>query len=481
VTQPKTPLPPTLSPPGEREQKVLVIGAGIAGIQAALDLAEAGVEVVLVERADSIGGRMAQLDKTFPTLDCSSCTLTPRTAEAGSHPRIRLLTRAEVVGFESDAAGAGFRARIQVRPRYVDPEACVACGKCAQACRLRGRVPRQFDLGLARGSAIGVPFPQAVPSAYAVDPARCLYLTRGKCGAGPKCAEACDVGAVHLDQQELVGEFRVGAVVVAAGWSPYRPDDPGTGRPELGFGRYSQVLTNLQFERLCSASGPTGGKLRVSGPGGDGGDEPRRVAFLQCVGSRDATTGASYCSRVCCMASLKQAVLAREKLPDAEVTVLYMDLRAFGKGYEEFQERAQRLGVVLRRGNPSEVYRKGGALAVRFEDTLLGRAEELPADLVVLAAGLRPPVGLPELAGVLGLGLGDDGFLACPDPRDPVLSSREGIFLAGACRGPLDIPDAVASGSAAAAAALGHILGPEAAPSPQPSLPAGGRGREDAA
>ncbi|MEW6488405.1 MAG: NAD(P)-binding protein, partial [Thermodesulfobacteriota bacterium] len=425
------------------------MGAGIAGIQAALDLAEAGVEVTLVERGDSIGGRMAQLDKTFPTLDCSSCTLTPRTAEAGSHPRIRLLTRSEVVDLRPEAAG--FFAQVRVRPRYVDPEACVACGKCAQACRLRGRVPREFDLGLARGSAIGVPFPQAVPSAYAVDPGRCLYLTRGKCGDGPKCAEACDVGAVHLDEVEEVEEVRVGAVVVAAGWSPYRPDDPDTGRPELGFGRYPQVLTNLQFERLCSASGPTGGKLRVPGPDGEGGDEPRRVVFLQCVGSRDATTGAAYCSRVCCMASLKQAVLAREKLPDAEVAVLYMDLRAFGKGYEEFQERAQRLGVVLRRGNPSEVYRKGAGLAVRFEDTLLGRAEELPADLVVLAAGLRPPEGLPELAGVLGLGLGDDGFLACPDPRDPVLSPREGIYLAGACRGPLDIPDAVASGSAAAA------------------------------
>lgn len=452
MTRPHVP-----SPRGEGEKGVLVVGAGIAGIQAALDLAEAGVEVALVERGDFIGGHMARLDKTFPTLDCSSCTLTPRTAEAGSHPRIRLLTRSEVVGLAPQ--GTGFVARVRVRPRHVDPAACVSCGKCAQACRLRGRVPRQFDLGLARGSAIGVPFPQAVPSAYAVDPAHCLFLTRGKCGDGPKCARACDVGAVRLDEPERVDEVRAGAVVVAPGWSPYRPDAPQTGRPELGFGRYPNVLTNLQFERLCSASGPTAGKLRVPGADPESGD-PRRVVFLQCVGSRDATTGASYCSRVCCMASLKQAVLAREKLPDARVAVLYMDLRAFGKGYEEFQERAQRLGVVLRRGNPSEVYRKGDALAVRFEDTLLGRVEELPADLVVLAAGLRPPEGLPELARVLGLELGADGFLACPDPRDPVLSPREGVFLAGACRGPLDIPDAVASGSAAAAAALGHLLGP---------------------
>ncbi len=438
--------------PSEPSPSALVIGAGIAGIQAALDLAEAGVQVTLVERGDSIGGRMAQLDKTFPTLDCSSCTLTPRTAEAGNHPRIRLLTRAEVVGLEAD--GEGFRARIRVKPRFVDPTRCVSCGKCTAACRLKGRVPQEFDLGLSRGSAVGVPFPQAVPASYAVDAERCLYLTRGKCGDGPKCVEACEVGAIHLDEPERVEEVSAGAVVVATGWTPYRPDDPETGRPELGFGRYPEVLTNLQFERLCSASGPTGGRLRA--PGSDA--DPRRVVFLQCVGSRDRTTGASYCSRVCCMASLKQAILAVEKIPAAEVSVLYMDLRAFGKGYEEFLERAQRLGVVMRRGNPSEVYRKGDALAVRFEDTLLGSTQELPADLVVLAAGLRPYADLPDLAGVLGIPVAEDGFLAGPDPRDPVLSPRPGVFLAGACRGPLDIPDAVASGSAAAAAALGHLL-----------------------
>ncbi|MBE0616781.1 MAG: CoB--CoM heterodisulfide reductase iron-sulfur subunit A family protein [Proteobacteria bacterium] len=434
------------------QNSALVIGAGIAGVQAALDLAEAGVQVTLVERGDSIGGRMAQLDKTFPTLDCSSCTLTPRTAEAGSHPRIRLLTRSEVVQLEAE--GEGFRARVRVKPRYVDPTQCVSCGKCTAACRLKGRVPQEFDLGLSRGSAIGVPFPQAVPATYAVNTERCLYLTRGKCGDGPKCVEACEVGAIRLDGAERMEEVSAGSVVVATGWTPYRPDDPERGRPELGFGRYPEVLTNLQFERLCSASGPTGGKIRV--PATD--TDPRRVVFLQCVGSRDQTTGAAYCSRVCCMASLKQAILAVEKIPDAEVTVLYMDLRAFGKGYEEFLERAQRLGIVMRRGNPSEVYRKGDSLVVRFEDTLLGSAQELPADLVVLAAGLRPYADLPQLAGVLGIPVAEDGFLACPDPRDPVLSPRPGLFLAGACRSPVDIPDAVASGSAAAAAALGHLL-----------------------
>lgn len=430
-----------------------MVGAGIAGIQAALDLAEAGVDVVLVEQGDSIGGRMAQLDKTFPTLDCSSCTLTPRTAEAGSHPKIRLLTRAAVEALE--LAGGGFRARLRVRPRFVDPERCVACGACAAACRLAGRVPRAFDQGLGRGSAVGVPFPQAVPSSYAVDPASCLYRKRGKCGDGPKCVTACPSGAIRLDEGERVEQVRVGAVVVATGYRPYDPADPDTGRPELGFGRYSEVITNLQFERLCSASGPTGGTLAV--PGCE--REPRRVVFLQCVGSRDRTTGAAYCSRVCCMVSVKQAILAVEKLPGVEVTILYMDLRAFGKGYEEFLERAQRVGVVLRRGNPSEVYRQDDALAVRFEDTLLGQAQELAADLVVLAAGLRPQADAAELAAVLGLPLAGDCFLALAEPRDPARSPRPGVFLAGACAGPLDIPDAVTAGSAAAAAALGYLLG----------------------
>jgi heterodisulfide reductase subunit A2 len=437
----------------------LVIGGGIAGIQAALDLAEAGVEVCLLEKGDSLGGRMAQTDKTFPTLDCSSCTLTPRTVEAGGHPGIEILTRAELVSLER--RGRGFAAAVRVRPRYVDPESCVACGRCADACRLKGRVPREFDLGLASGSAIGVPFPQAVPASYAVDPRRCLFLTRGKCGRAPKCVEACEVGAVRLDEEERLLERRFDVVIAAAGYDLYQPDLPSAegGRPELGFGRYPQVITNLQFERLSSASGPTGGKLRV------GDAEPRRIVFLQCVGSRDRTTGASYCSRVCCMASVKQAILALEKIPGVEATILYMDLRAFGKGYEEFLERAQKLGLLLRRGNPSEVYRAGGGLVVRFEDTLLGRTEERPADLVVLAAGLRPRPEFQALSATLGVPLGADGFFLPADPREGSSTRVPGVFLAGACAGPTDIPDAVAAGSAAAAAALSYALaaGAEAA------------------
>ncbi len=442
--------------PNSTDRLALVIGAGISGIQAAIDLADAGVQVVLVERGDLVGGRMAQTDKTFPTLDCSSCTLTPRTVEVGSHPRIRLLTRAEVTGLDG---GAGdYRAEVRVRPRYVDTEACVSCGACAEVCRMKGRVPRLFDLALANGSAIDLPYPQAVPSSYAVDPDTCLFLTRGKCGKNPACVEACEAGAIHLDQAEHEEVLEVGAVVVATGYDLYTPDHPELGRPELGFERYPQVISNLQFERLSTASGPTEGELRV------GGVEPKRVAFLQCVGSRDQSTGAAYCSRVCCMVSLKQAILVLEKLPDAQVTVLYMDMRAFGKGYEEFMERAQRMGVTLRRGNPAEVYRRGDALAVRFEDTLLGRAQELEADLVVLACGMRPPEPTVELARVLGLTLADDGFFLGSDPHDPVLTGRPGVFLAGTAAGPMDIPDAVASGSAAAAASLALLVGSGSTP-----------------
>ena len=428
----------------------LVVGAGVAGIQAALDLADAGVKVVLVERGDSIGGRMAQTDKTFPTLDCSSCTLTPRTVEAESHPNVRLITRAELTGLTR--AGSSFEAEITLRPRYVDLERCVSCGRCSEACRLAGKVLSEFDLGMGNVSAIGVPFPQAVPSTYAVAPEHCLMLRFGKCGKGPKCAEACDVDAIDFDEEERVERLEVGAVILATGYDLYDPADSAIGRPELDFRDNPRVITNLQFERLSSASGPTQGKLLV------GGVEPKRIVFIQCVGSRDRTTGAAYCSRVCCMVSLKQAVLALEKLPGVEATILYMDIRAFGKGYEEFMERAQRLGAKLRRGAPSEIFAMGDEVVVRVEDTLLGGTEEMACDLVVLAAGLRPRSGSEGLAAIANLTVEEDGFFAT-HKRDPAGGLGEGVFVAGACGGPMDIPDAVASGSAAAGAALESLLG----------------------
>ncbi|PLX46023.1 MAG: hypothetical protein C0609_01805 [Deltaproteobacteria bacterium] len=431
----------------------LVVGAGVAGIQAALDLADAGTMVYLLERGDSIGGRMAQTDKTFPTLDCSSCTLTPRTVEVEAHPNVHLITRAELTGLTR--RGSTFEAEISVRPRFVDMERCVSCGRCSEACRLAGKVVSEFDLGLGRVSAIGVPFPQAVPSTYAVDPAHCLMLRFGKCGKGPKCVEACDVDAISFEEEERVLRVEVGAVILATGYDLYDPADTAVGRPELGYRELPRVITNLEFERLSSASGPTQGKILVEGR------EPKRIIFIQCIGSRDRTTGAAYCSRVCCMVSLKQAVLSLEKIESVEATILYMDIRAFGKGYEEFMERAQRLGATLRRGAPSEIFEREEEVIVRVEDTLLGATEELMADLVVLAAGLRPGKGSEELALTVGISTEEDGFFKTPK-RDPAGGLGDGIFIAGACGGPVDIPDAVASGSAAAGAALEFILGGDA-------------------
>ena len=437
--------------PGQATPSVLVLGAGIAGIQAALDLADAGVSVTLAEKEDSIGGRMAQTDKTFPTLDCSSCTLTPKTADAGNHPLIRLITRCRLA--RASFGGGRWQVELATNPRYVDLETCVACGRCSEVCRMKDRVEKAFDLNLARGSAIGVPFPQAVPMGYAVDASKCLMVTRGKCGDKPRCVEACDVGAISFEGKPIRENLAFDAIIVATGYDLYDPAAKVNGRPELGFGRYPEVITNLQFERLSSASGPTGGKLMA------GGRTPRSALFIQCVGSRDVNTGAAYCSRVCCMASLKQALLATEKVPDLAATILYMDIRAFGKGYEEFMERVQRSGVLLRRGSPSEVYRKGEGLAVRFEDTLLGKTFELETELVVLAAGLRPRPEYAALAGLLDLTLGADGFFGTPGAFDSCATASPGVFIAGTAGGPMDIPDAVASGSAAAGAALAHIIG----------------------
>lgn len=425
---------------------VLVIGGGIAGIQAALDVAQAGYEVTLVEREPTIGGHMARLDKTFPTLDCAACILTPKMVELAHHPRVRLLTCAEVESVEGVVGD--FRVRVRRRARYVDESKCTGCGLCAEACRLRGRIPNEFDLGLGRRGAIYLPFPQAVPGVYVVDRERCYFLRRGFCGRrgeDPPCVRACRAGAIDFSQADSVEEIQVGAIIVATGFEPF---DPRL-KPELGYGRYPEVITSLELERLLSASGPTGGRVLVQGR------EPRRVVFVHCVGSRDVQLGNPWCSRVCCMYTAKHAFTLKERIPDAQVTVLYMDVRAFGKGFEEFYDRVREHGVVYRRGNPAEVYRRGDELVVLFEDTLLGEPVELPADLVVLAVGLRPPRELEELARRLKLPRSADGFLAEAHPKlRPVDTVVEGVYLAGCCQGPKDIPDTVAQAKAAASAAL---------------------------
>ena len=424
----------------------LIIGAGIAGIQAALDIADAGYPVYLVEREPSVGGRMSQLDKTFPTLDCSSCILTPKMVDVGRHPNIELLTYSEVVSVERDGL---FQVRVRKKPRYVDVSKCTGCGACAAACRMKGRVGSRFDEGIAKRAAIYVPFPQAVPLKYTIDPEACIYLTRGTCGKTFKCKDACPAGAIDFEQREEFLDLEVGAIIVATGFDLL---DPRT-KPEFGYGVYPEVMTGIEFERLSSASGPTMGKIIVNGK------TPKDVVFIKCVGSRDPHTGVPYCSRICCMYTAKHAHLVRDKIPDARITIFYMDVRAFGKGYEEFYDRVRHERVRYRRGEPSEVYRRGDKLVVAAEDTLLGRPIEVEADLVVLATAVVPRSDAAKTAALFdslgGLARSEDGFFQEAHPKfRPVESNLEGVFLAGTCQGPKDIPDTVAHAKAAASSAL---------------------------
>ena len=421
----------------------LVVGGGIAGIQAALDIADAGFQVYLVERSPSIGGRMSQLDKTFPTLDCSACILTPKMVDAGRHPNIELLTYSEVVSLGGQAGD--FHAVIKKKPRYVDINKCRGCGLCAEACRLSGRVLSDFNAGISKRAAVYVPFPQAVPLVYTVDPEACVYLTRGVCGKTFKCADACTAEAIDMTQTEQYLEVDVSTVVVATGFDVFDPHL----KPEFGYGVYPEVITTLEFERLASASGPTAGKIVLNGK------TPKKVIFIQCVGSRDYTLGLPNCSRVCCMAVAKQAHLAHDRLPGAEITVFYMDVRAFGKGFEEFYDRVRNEGIHYRRGNPSEIVKRGERVVVRAEDTLLGELVEEEADLVVLAVGMQPRQGTDRLAEALNLVRGNDGYFLEKHPKlNTVESSVPGIFLAGCCQGAKDIPDTVSHAKAAASATM---------------------------
>jgi heterodisulfide reductase subunit A len=436
----------------------LIIGAGIAGIQAALDIAEAGMQVYLVEREPAIGGRMAQLDKTFPTLDCSACILTPKTVEVARHPNIELLTYSEVVDVQGRAGD--FRVRVKKKPRYIDVDLCTGCGLCAEACRMHGRILSEFDAGMGKRAPTYVPFPQAVPLKYTIDPETCLFLTRGRCGKEFLCKEACAADAIDFDQKEEFVELNVGAIIVATGFDPF----DATEKPEFGYGVYDNVITGLEFERLVSSSGPTMGKVKLNGL------EPQEVVFIHCVGSRDKQVGNPYCSRVCCMYTAKQAHLVHEKMPDAMVTVLYMDIRAFGKGFEEFYDRVREEGAFYRRGNPSEIIKRGDKLVVCAEDTLLGQPVEVEADLVVLAVGLKPRGDFGAVAAMLGLEHDAHGFFSEAHAKiKPVETGVPGVYLAGCCQGPKDIPDTVAHAKAAASAViiqlaqgrLGRVIQPE--------------------
>jgi heterodisulfide reductase subunit A len=425
--------------------KVLVVGAGISGIQAALDIADAGYKVYLVEKEPSIGGHMAQLDKTFPTLDCSSCILTPKMSLIGQHPNIELMTYSEVR--EVDGFVGNFKVKVERKPRYVIEDKCTACGDCLEVCQVN--VPDEFNAGLGWRKAIYIPFAQAVPNAYVIDTEHCLGMTPIACG---KCKDACEAEAIDYEMKSEIVELEVGAIIVATGFELF----DAMQQLEYGYGKYPDVMSNLEMERMLSAAGPTDGKiLRPSTM-----KKPKHIAYIQCVGSRNERYN-SYCSRVCCMAALKQARQIREKYPHIKVSIFYIDMRAFGKGYEEFYETtAREHGVTFVRGRVSEI--RGSfetdRLVVRAEDTFLGEPVEAEVDIVVLSCGIEAPKNQAELARVLGIQRSADGFFLEAHPKlRPVETNTDGIFIAGAAQGPKDIPDSVAQAKGAAASALAMV------------------------
>ncbi len=438
----------------------LIIGAGVAGIQAALEIADAGKQVYLLERSGTIGGHMATFDKTFPTLDCAACILTPKMVAVGDHELITLITNAELKAV-SGTPGA-YTVQVRQKARRVDVDACVACNACSAICPVS--VWSEFDSRLSKRKAIYIPFPQAVPNAYLVDPEHCTWiLSEGKkCGA---CLKKCPKGCIQLDEKDHDVELQVGNIIIATGYELF-----DAARIErYGYGRFPNVLTSLEFERMTNASGPTGGRIVLKSKKLDKrtkteewiadpeASPPRSVAIVHCVGSRDSNFNA-YCSRVCCMYSLKFAHLVREKLPDAACYEFYIDMRAFGKGYEEFMERIKSEGTHVVRGRTAQVCEIDGQMTIKGEDLLNDRLIELPVDLVVLAVGVVPSPSTQDLARMLGVPRDDDGWFSELNYNGaPTYTERGGIFVAGMCQGPKDIPDTVAQASAVAAGVLQSI------------------------
>ena len=437
--------------------RVLVVGAGIAGMQAALDIANAGFEVILVERLPSIGGRMAQLSETFPTLDCAQCILTPRTVEVGHHPRIRLLTYAEVESL--DGPPGAFDVRIRRHAAYVDWARCTGCGACQEKCP--ARVPAEFERGLGPRKAIYTLSPQAVPNKPVIDRDHCRFFQRGRCRA---CERVCPTGAIDYEQQDTWLDERVGAVVLATGYDLYDLSH----MPEYGGGQVADVLDTLAFERLLSASGPTAGRIERPSDG----RVPREVVFVQCAGSRDPQHHLPYCSKICCMVTAKQAMLYRHRVPDGQAYIFYIDIRASGKRYDEFTQRAMvDERVIYLRGKVSRIFRQDERVMVWGADTLSGRQVAIAADLVVLAPALVARPATAALAARLGLAQDAHGWLVADDAHlRPTETALPGVFIAGCVGGPMDIPEAVAHAGAAAVQAV-KWLRTGAGPQHEPAAP----------
>ncbi|MDF1499459.1 MAG: CoB--CoM heterodisulfide reductase iron-sulfur subunit A family protein [Anaerolineales bacterium] len=426
----------------------LVVGAGIAGIQSALELADAGHHVYLVEREPSIGGHMAQFDKTFPTLDCAACILTPRMSEVGDHPNITLLSYSEVE--EVTGYVGNFHARLRKKARYVNEEDCTGCGICIEKCPKKV-VDDVFEAGLGYRKAIYRPFPQAVPKFPVIDTESCIYFERGTCKA---CEKFCPTDAIDFEQKDTYIDLDVGNIVLATGYQIFDP----TKIPQYGYGRLANVFTSLEFERLCNAAGPTEGKVVLR----DGVTEPESVAIVHCVGSRDKRFN-PHCSAICCMSALKFGHLVMEKT-GAEVYSFYIDMRPIAKGYEEFYDRLLEEGMHFIRGRVAEVTdaaRKPGEegkLIVQAEDTLIGRQRRVPVDMVILMSALEPQSDARDVALQFGISCSMKGWFTERHPKlDPVATMTDGVFIAGTCQGPKDIPDSVAQGAAAAARVQGMV------------------------
>ena len=428
-------------------KRALVIGGGIAGIQTALDIAEAGFEVDIVEKQPTIGGKMTQIDKPFPTLDCAACILTPKMVDCAQNEKIHIYAYSEVEqvgGFVGN-----FHVKIRRKARFVNEDVCTGCGACTEKCPQK-KVPNAFNLGLDTRRAIYIPFAQAVPKVATIDPDYCNMLKNGKCGV---CAKVCTAGAIDYKQKDTIIEREYGAIVAATGFNPIDLSQ----FDEFAYSKSPDVVSSLEFERLMNAAGPTGGTLLRPSDGA----HPKTIVFVQCVGSRceDAQKGKSYCSKICCMYTAKHAMLCREKYPDTDVYVFYIDVRTPGKNFDEFYRRAvEEYGVHYIKGMVGKVVPENGKLKVQASDLLDNRQLHIDADMVVLAAAIEPDKSARSVATMLTASMDTNDFFTEAHPKlRPVESPTAGVFLSGTCQGPKDIPETVAQASAAAAKVIGLL------------------------
>ena len=429
-------------------KRALVIGGGIAGIQTALDIADAGFEVDIVEKKPTIGGKMTQIDKTFPTLDCAACILTPKMVDVAQNEKIRVFAYSEVEAVKGFVGN--FNVTIRKKARFVDETKCTGCGLCTEKCPQK-KVPNEFNLGLDNRRAIYIPFAQAVPKIATIDADYCTMLKSGKCGV---CSKVCTAGAIDYKQTDELIEEKYGAIVVATGFNPISMDK----FDEFAYSKSPDVVTSLEYERLMNAAGPTGGTLLRPSDG----THPKTIVFVQCVGSRcdGGEKGKPYCSKICCMYTAKHAMLTREKYPDTDVYVFYIDVRTPGKNFDEFYRRAvEDYDVHYVKGMVGKVTPENGKLKVQASDLLGNRQMHIDADMVVLAAAIEPDESARPLATMLTASMDTNDFFTEAHPKlRPVESPTAGVFLSGACQGPKDIPETVAQAGAAAGKVIGLLV-----------------------